>query len=171
MMMRMALRTRSLHRLRNKKPRGKQKRPSGERLSLRKPRQPHQKTTFVPLSAVFLDTSIPVKQSFWIRSVRPMSRRGKPVVLPSRSVPLTSLRKPSRRRLRLWTPRARWSSRPRVCSSSTLLVTSLLRTSDLVDRRSVTLPSWWSISCTVSSPRLLSPSDCCETRRPLSSWH
>lgn len=169
-MIRMIL-TRSLRRPKNKKLRGKLRRPSGEKLNLRKPRRPHPRTIFVLLFVVFWDTSIPAKRSFWTRFVRPMFRREKPVVLPSRLVQLTSLQKPSRRKLRLWILRAKWSSRLRVCSSSTRLVTSLSRTSDLVDLRFVTSPFWSLISCTVLNPRRSSPSDCCETRRLLSSSH
>lgn len=119
---------------------------------------PGPRTTCDPLFAVFWDTSIPERRSFWTRFDRPTSKRAKPVVSRSRSVPHTSLSKPSDKRQPLSTRMASSSSRFPVSLSSTHPVTSPSLTSDPVVPRSATSPSWSSTSCTASSPR---PSSLC----------
>lgn len=145
-------------------PPGNRRRPGGRRRLLsvvrrpiRLPLRPALPTTFARPFAVFLVTSIPVRRSCSTRFVRPTSRKAKPVVSLSRLVPLTSPLRPSSRRRLLSTATASSSSRFPVSSSSIPPVTSLSPTCVRVVRRFATSPSWLSISCTVSSPRLSSP--------------
>lgn len=128
-----------------------------------------QRTTCDRPFAVFWDTSILERPSCSTRFDKPTSRKVKLVVLPSKLVRHTSPPTPLSRRLPLSTRITSSSSRSLVCLSSIPLVTSLSPISDLVARLFVTLLSWLSISCTVLSPRHLSPCACCETARLPSS--
>lgn len=126
---------------------------------------PDPRTTCDHPSAVFWDTSILERPSFWTRFDRLMFRKAKLVVLRSRLVLRISPRTPSSRRLPSSTRMESSSSRFLVCLSSIPLVTSLSLTSDLVVHLFAILLFWLSISCTVLSPRPSSLCVCCEIAR------